>query len=75
MASPWNEHIFKVQHDSVPLEKKQAEIFHTLTMQRLLPFKYGHLAIAPICKNMGTKTKSHRLDQVMSNAVISQANC
>ena len=24
---------------------------------------------------MGTKTKAHRLDQVMSNAVISQANC
>ena len=30
VASPWNEDLFKVQHDSVPLEKEQAELFHTV---------------------------------------------
>ena len=31
VASPWtrNENLFKVQHDSAPLEKKQAKIFHS----------------------------------------------
>ena len=32
VASPWNENIFKVQYDSAPLEKEQAELFHTVTM-------------------------------------------
>ena len=32
VASPWNEILFKVQHESVPLEKAQAELFHTMTM-------------------------------------------
>ena len=27
VASPWNEILFKVQHESVPLEKEQAELF------------------------------------------------
>ena len=27
VASPWNQNLFKVQHDSVPLEKEQAELF------------------------------------------------
>ena len=35
VASPWNENLFKVQHDSAPLEKEQAELFHTMTTQRL----------------------------------------
>ena len=47
MASPWNENLFKVQHDSVPLEKEQAELFHTVTMQGLFLCKCGHLDIAP----------------------------
>ena len=33
MASPWNENLFKVQHDSAPLEKEQADLFHTMTAQ------------------------------------------
>ena len=33
VASPWNEKHFKVQHDSVPLEREQANQFHTVTMQ------------------------------------------
>ena len=47
MASPWNENLFKVQHDSAPLEKEQAELFHTVTMQGLFICKHGHLDIAP----------------------------
>ena len=47
MASPGNENLFKVQHDSAPLEKEQAKIFHTMTMQGLFLCKHGHLDIAP----------------------------
>ena len=50
-------------------EKEQAELFHTVTMQGLFFCKCGHPDYT------GTKTKSHRLDQVMLNATISQANC
>ena len=32
VASPWNENLFKVQHDSSRLEKDHAELFHTVTM-------------------------------------------
>ena len=35
----------------------------------------SHCTSNSIPNQMGTKTKSNRLDQVMSNAVISQANC
>ena len=32
VASPWNESLFKVQHDSVPLEKEQAQLFHRIVL-------------------------------------------
>ena len=35
VASLWNGILFKVQHNSDPLEKEQAELFHTMTMQGL----------------------------------------
>ena len=47
VASPWNENLLKVQHDSVPLEKDQAKLFHTVTTQGLFFCKHGHLDIAP----------------------------
>ena len=47
VASPWNENLFKVQHDSASLEKEQAELFHTVTMQGLFLCKHGHLDIEP----------------------------
>ena len=47
MATPWNENLFKVQHDSVPLETEQAKLFHTVTTQGLFLCKCGHLDIAP----------------------------
>ena len=34
----------------------------------------GYCTSNTIPNHMGTKTESHRLDQVMSNAAISQAN-
>ena len=46
VASPWNENLLKVPHDSVPLEKEQAELFHTMTVQGLFLCKHGHLDIA-----------------------------
>ena len=47
VASLWNENLFKLQHDSVPLEKEQAELFHTMTTQGLFLCKHGHPDIAP----------------------------
>ena len=47
VASPWNENLFKVQHDSIPLEKEQAELFHTETMQGLFLWKHGCPDITP----------------------------
>ena len=36
-----------VQHDSVPLEKEQAKLSHTMTAQGLFLCKHGHADIAP----------------------------
>ena len=47
VASLWNENLFKVQHDSAPLEKEQTELFHTVTVQGLFLCKHGCLDIAP----------------------------
>ena len=45
--SPWNENLSKVQHNSAPLQKEQAKVFHTVTTQGLFLCKHGHLDIAP----------------------------
>ena len=42
VASPWNKNLYKVQHDSTPLE-----LFHTMTVQGLFLCKHGHPDIAP----------------------------
>ena len=47
VASLWNENLFKVQHDSAPLENEQAKLFHSVTVQGLLLCKHGHPDIAP----------------------------
>ena len=47
VASQWNENLFKVQHDSAPVEKEQAKLLHTATMQGLFFCKHGCLDIAP----------------------------
>ena len=46
-------------------------------MHGLFLCKCGHPDIAPAVdpNHMGTETKSFRLDQLMSNSAISQANC
>ena len=57
VASPWNVNLFQVQHNSAPLEKEQAKLFHTMTMQGLFLCKHGHLDIAPAiaCLTSGYK--------------------
>ena len=63
VASPWNENLFKVQHDSVPVEKEQAQLFHTMTTQGLFLCKYGHLDIAPAIAYLTTQVqKPNRTD-------------
>ena len=54
VATLWNENLFKVQHDSIPLEKEQAELFHTVTMQGLFLYKHGHPDIAPVIAYLTT---------------------
>ena len=46
VASLWNENIFKVQHDSVPVDKEQVKLLHTVTMQGLFLCKHGRPDIA-----------------------------
>ena len=68
----------RYEQDRIPLEKEQAELFHTMTAQAtitLQAWSSRYCTSNSIPNNMGTKTKSCRLDKVMSNAVISQANC
>ena len=43
-----------IQHDSVPLEKEQAKLFHTVTTQGLFLCKCGHLDIAPAIAHLTT---------------------
>ena len=73
VASQRHENLFKVQHNSGPLEKEQAKLFRTVTTQGLFLWKHGHTSNS-LPNYMGTKTKSHRLDQVMLNDAISQVN-
>ena len=47
VASLWNGNLFKVKYNSAPLEKEQAELFHTMTMQGLFFCKHGHPDIVP----------------------------
>ena len=47
VASLWNENLFKVQHDSAPVEKEQAELFHTLTTQGLFLCRCGCPDLTP----------------------------
>ena len=58
VASPWNENLFKVQHDSTPLEKEQPELFHTVTMQGLFLCKCGCLDIAPAIAYLTTRVQN-----------------
>ena len=47
VVSLWNENLFKVQHDSAPLEKEHAKLFHAVTIQQFFLCKHGCLDIAP----------------------------
>ena len=47
VASLQNENLFKVQHDSLSLEKEQAKLFHAMAVQGLFLCKHGHPDITP----------------------------
>ena len=47
VASLCNENLFKVQHNSAPLEKEQAKLFLTVTTQGLFLCKHSCPDIAP----------------------------
>ena len=57
VASPWIENLFKVQHNSAPLEKEQAELFHMVTVQGLFLCKCGHQDIAPAIAYLTTRVQ------------------
>ena len=61
VTSLWNENLFKVQHDSVPLEKEQAELFHTMTIVRELD-----LAMCVSPSSNGSKMRSLWTNQMKS---------
>ena len=44
-------------NDSVPLEKEQAELLHTMTMQGLFLCKCGHPDIAPAIAYLTTQVQ------------------
>ena len=46
-----------VQHDSVPLEKEQAELFHTVTVQGLFLCKCDHPSIAQAIAYLTTQVQ------------------
>ena len=71
VASPWNENLFKVQHNSIPLEKEQAELFHMVTAQGLFLCKCGHPNIAPAIAYLRVQNQIMQ----MPTAAISQASC
>ena len=58
MASLRNENLFKVQHDSAPLEKDQAKLFHTMAVQGLFLCKHGCLDIAPEIAYLTTQVQN-----------------
>ena len=56
VASLWNENLFKVQHDSAPLEKDQAERFHTMTVEKSMVIWILHRN--SLSNYIGTKAES-----------------
>ena len=65
VASLWNENLFKVQHDSALLEKEQAKLFHTMTMQELFHCKCGCPDIAPAIAYLTTEVQNQIMNQIM----------
>ena len=57
VASLRNGNLLKVQHDSAPMEKEQAMLFHPVTIQALFLCKYGHPDIAPAMAYLTTQVQ------------------
>ncbi len=58
VASPWSEHLFKVQEGSPPLPKSTAELFHTTTAQGLFLCKRARPDITPAIAYLTTRVKA-----------------
>ena len=58
VASPWRQHLFKVQEQSPPLPKSTAEQFHTTTAQGLFLCKHARPDICPAIAYLTTRVKA-----------------
>ena len=58
VSTPWGENLFKVQEDSNPLPRAQAEQFHTTVAQGLFACKRGRPDISPAIAYLTTRVKS-----------------
>ena len=62
VASPWNEHLFKVQDKSPKLEKEQAELLHTVTAQGLFLCKRARPDVSPAIAYLTTQVRGPNQD-------------
>jgi hypothetical protein len=62
VASPWNEHLFKVDEESPPLDKEKAELFHTVTAQGLFACKRARPDISPAIAYLTTRVRNPNQD-------------
>ena len=40
-SSPWNDNLFKINEESIPLNKRDSEIFHSTVMKGMFLVKRG----------------------------------
>jgi hypothetical protein len=62
VASPWNEHLFKVQEDSSHLSPEWKELFHTVTAQGLFLCKRARPDICPAIAYLTTRVQAPNED-------------
>jgi hypothetical protein len=62
VASPWNDHLFKVLEESPKLPKDKAEMFHTLTAQGLFACKRARPDISPAIAFLTTRVRNPNQD-------------
>ena len=62
VASPWNEHLFKVHEKSQRLDPAKAELFHTVTAQGLFACKRARPDISPAIAYLATRVQKSNQD-------------
>ena len=62
VASPWNEHLFKVHPDSNSLDEDKAKLFHTVTAQGLFACKRARPDISPAIAYLTTRVREPNED-------------